>query len=287
MRKGLDMNEVLSLAKTMEVKFSVSGPAIGGAKSGINFDPSDPRKKGVLQRWYKAVSPLLKSYYYSARRKGKGPVNEGTMDNTIQRIINSSVKELLDACNDFDNETFPDYLSLEDCGFIDLIRKITVKKITPIKKLSNLPMFDVELDIDYNTALSSVDFEGELAMITDHIKKKYKIFLVFTVMEQNNLHDRQMEGSLKPLIKNVLREEMTELQMYMWKIKRDLEDNYYKVTRKFEDPWLNCIRGYLSKNELLSRWHDCDYTGNIYNQTGIVCWKRSQPHYINFAKKIL
>ena len=31
MRKGLDMNEVLSLAKTMEVKFSVSGPAIGGA----------------------------------------------------------------------------------------------------------------------------------------------------------------------------------------------------------------------------------------------------------------
>jgi glutamate dehydrogenase/leucine dehydrogenase len=63
MRKGLDMNEVLSLAKTMEVKFSVAGPAIGGAKSGINFDPNDPRKEGVLRRWYKAVSPLLKNYY--------------------------------------------------------------------------------------------------------------------------------------------------------------------------------------------------------------------------------
>ena len=63
MRLGLDMNEVLSLAKTMEVKFTVSGPAIGGAKSGINFDPNDPRKKDVLKRWYKAVSPLLKSYY--------------------------------------------------------------------------------------------------------------------------------------------------------------------------------------------------------------------------------
>jgi glutamate dehydrogenase/leucine dehydrogenase len=63
MRIGLNKNEVLSLAKTMEVKFTVSGPAIGGAKSGINFDPKDPRKKGVLERWYKAVSPLLKSYY--------------------------------------------------------------------------------------------------------------------------------------------------------------------------------------------------------------------------------
>lgn len=63
MRKGLDKREVESLAKTMEVKFTVSGPAIGGAKSGINFDPADPRKKEVLQRWYKAVMPLLKSYY--------------------------------------------------------------------------------------------------------------------------------------------------------------------------------------------------------------------------------
>jgi glutamate dehydrogenase/leucine dehydrogenase len=63
MRKGLDKREVESLAKTMEVKFTVSGPAIGGAKSGINFDPSDPRKRAVLERWYKAVMPLLKGYY--------------------------------------------------------------------------------------------------------------------------------------------------------------------------------------------------------------------------------
>ena len=63
MRSGLDKREVESLAKTMEVKFTVAGPAIGGAKSGINFDPKDPRKEGVLRRWYAAVTPLLKHYY--------------------------------------------------------------------------------------------------------------------------------------------------------------------------------------------------------------------------------
>ncbi len=63
MRKGLNKHEVTSLAKTMEIKFTVAGPAIGGAKSGINFDPNDPRKKGVLERWYKAVQPILKTYY--------------------------------------------------------------------------------------------------------------------------------------------------------------------------------------------------------------------------------
>jgi len=63
MRVGLDKREVESLAKTMEVKFTVAGPAIGGAKSGINFNPKDPRKEGVLRRWFAAVSPMLKHYY--------------------------------------------------------------------------------------------------------------------------------------------------------------------------------------------------------------------------------
>jgi glutamate dehydrogenase/leucine dehydrogenase len=63
MRVGLDKREVESLAKTMEVKFTVAGPQIGGAKSGINFDPNDSRKEGVLRRWYAAVTPLLKHYY--------------------------------------------------------------------------------------------------------------------------------------------------------------------------------------------------------------------------------
>ncbi|MFD8810011.1 Glu/Leu/Phe/Val dehydrogenase dimerization domain-containing protein [Streptomyces sp. NPDC059627] len=63
MRQGLDRREVESLAKTMEIKFTVAGPPIGGAKSGIDFDPRDPRKREVLRRWYKAVTPLLKEYY--------------------------------------------------------------------------------------------------------------------------------------------------------------------------------------------------------------------------------
>lgn len=63
MRKGLTKEEVVSLAKTMEIKFSVAGPDIGGAKSGIDFDPNDPRRNEVLRRWYQAVFPLLKSYY--------------------------------------------------------------------------------------------------------------------------------------------------------------------------------------------------------------------------------
>ena len=55
MRIGVTKDEVLALAKTMEIKFTIAGPPIGGGKSGINFDPRDPRKKAVLDRWFAAA----------------------------------------------------------------------------------------------------------------------------------------------------------------------------------------------------------------------------------------
>ena len=78
MRIGVTKDEVLALAKTMEIKFTVSGPPIGGGKSGINFDPRDPRKKEVLKRWYTATKPLLKTYYGTG-----GDMNVDEVDEVI------------------------------------------------------------------------------------------------------------------------------------------------------------------------------------------------------------
>ena len=63
MRIGLDPREVTYLSKAMELKFSISGPAIGGAKNGIDFDPRDPRKQQVLERWYRWLEPYLRERY--------------------------------------------------------------------------------------------------------------------------------------------------------------------------------------------------------------------------------
>ncbi len=63
MRAGLTRQEVVYLAKAMELKFAFSGPEIGGAKSGIDFDPTDPRRPEVLRRWFRAIAPQLHHYY--------------------------------------------------------------------------------------------------------------------------------------------------------------------------------------------------------------------------------
>jgi glutamate dehydrogenase/leucine dehydrogenase len=66
MHSGLTRDEVTFLAKAMELKFAFAGPPIGGAKSGIDFDPADPRKSEVLRRWFAAIRTELVSRYGTA-----------------------------------------------------------------------------------------------------------------------------------------------------------------------------------------------------------------------------
>jgi glutamate dehydrogenase/leucine dehydrogenase len=63
MRVGANPREVGYLAKVMQMKFALAGPPIGGAKSGIDFDPRDPRKLDVLRRWFRAIRPYLRDHY--------------------------------------------------------------------------------------------------------------------------------------------------------------------------------------------------------------------------------
>lgn len=63
MHKDATQEECKFLAKTMEVKLSVSNPPIGGAKSVIRFDHNDSRKPEVLSRWFKSIGPYLELHY--------------------------------------------------------------------------------------------------------------------------------------------------------------------------------------------------------------------------------
>ncbi len=68
MRVGLDKREVESLAKTMEVKFTVAGPSIGGAKSGINFDPNDPSQRRCFEKMVQSSCSTFKKLLRYWRR---------------------------------------------------------------------------------------------------------------------------------------------------------------------------------------------------------------------------
>ena len=63
-RPGCTKEEVIDLARTMEIKFRISGPAIGGAKSGIDYDyKNESDKQQILKRWFKYIEKYLRTCY--------------------------------------------------------------------------------------------------------------------------------------------------------------------------------------------------------------------------------
>jgi len=83
MCKGVTREEVTYLAKVRQLKLAFSGPAIGGGKSGIDFDPSDPQRDDVLRRWYAAVRPLLATHYGTVGDLG---VDEPMVDSSLEAL---------------------------------------------------------------------------------------------------------------------------------------------------------------------------------------------------------
>jgi glutamate dehydrogenase/leucine dehydrogenase len=94
LHENITIDEITTLAKIMEIKFALSGPAIGGAKTGIKLDPRDPLKYDVLERWYKATQPILKSYYGTGSdmntdiHKINAILNKMDINNSQEGIIN-------------------------------------------------------------------------------------------------------------------------------------------------------------------------------------------------------
>ncbi|SFB57785.1 glutamate dehydrogenase (NAD(P)+) [Amycolatopsis marina] len=70
MRAGCTVSEVEDLARGMAAKTATFNLPVGGAKGGIDFDPKNPRAKGVLERFCSAMRPWLDAHWVTAEDLG-------------------------------------------------------------------------------------------------------------------------------------------------------------------------------------------------------------------------
>jgi glutamate dehydrogenase (NAD(P)+) len=63
MRPGVTVDEVTDLARTMSHKMAVLDIPYGGAKSGIDYDPSSPQAPAVLRGFIEAIRPFIAERY--------------------------------------------------------------------------------------------------------------------------------------------------------------------------------------------------------------------------------
>lgn len=70
MRSGCTLDEVADLASRMSYKTGALNIPVGGAKGGIDYDPSAPGAREVLRRFVEGVRPLLDHYWVTAEDLG-------------------------------------------------------------------------------------------------------------------------------------------------------------------------------------------------------------------------
>ncbi len=70
MRSGCTLDEVADLASRMSYKTGALNIPVGGAKGGIDYEPSDPGAREVLRRFVEGVRPLLDHYWVTAEDLG-------------------------------------------------------------------------------------------------------------------------------------------------------------------------------------------------------------------------
>ncbi len=88
-REGLDLAEVTGLARAMTRKEALAyDPTdryvpLGGAKGGLDLDPSAPEVEDVLVRFFAAIRPLLERSWATGEDLG---IRQGTLDAAAKRV---------------------------------------------------------------------------------------------------------------------------------------------------------------------------------------------------------
>jgi hypothetical protein len=116
-------------------------------------------------------------------------ITENRLNSFTQRIIDETFNEFRNVCEVPDADTFPDWLSFDDCDSLESIEKIEVVNtqiLTLAKGFRPYQTFGVDVDIYFSNIFASQDFSDFLIALAYRIKQKYKIALMFNENELIN-----------------------------------------------------------------------------------------------------
>ena len=116
-------------------------------------------------------------------------ITESQFSNMIKRLINDTLTEFRNVCEVPDANTWPDWLSFDDCDSLESIEKIEVVNVQNLKLTKGVkkyPTFGVDINIHFSNVFTSKDFSDFLIALANRIKQKYKVTLMFNENELIN-----------------------------------------------------------------------------------------------------
>jgi hypothetical protein len=119
-------------------------------------------------------------------------IMENQLVPTFQKMIDDTIEEFRVGCETLYPDTWPPYLSFDDCECLDILENI---KITDIKKSeydkSKYVVFKANVNIQYSTVFEYRDYTELLFSLRQRMEQKYKITIMFTIEQSTNIKDRQ------------------------------------------------------------------------------------------------
>lgn len=130
-------------------------------------------------------------------RESNDKFNKEKITKTFQDIINKTLNEIKNICGDEDDDTFPDWLSDDDCSVADSIDKITILNVEKRTNMDRTTFFKVDVNIGFNSIFSWIDYDDLMYRIANRIIGKWKIRFIFNIKEQDNTNKGEMWESGK------------------------------------------------------------------------------------------
>ena len=132
------------------------------------------------------------------RESNDNKFNKEKITKTFQDIINKTLNEIKNICGDEDDDTFPDWLSDDDCSVADSIDKITILNIEKrTNTMNRTPIFKVDVNIGLDSIFRWIDYDDLMYRIANRIIGKWRIHLIFNVNQLDNSNKGEMWESGK------------------------------------------------------------------------------------------
>ena len=118
--------------------------------------------------------------------------NKKSMIGTFQDIVDETLDEIKNICDEMDADSFAGWLNFDACDVVNSIDKITIVNIERKKGISRIPMFEVDVNLTFNSISAWIDYDDFMYTMADRIIGKWKIRFIFNIKEQENSNKREM-----------------------------------------------------------------------------------------------
>lgn len=116
-------------------------------------------------------------------------LTETQIDKFVNRMIQETIQELRDECEDYDE--IGEWFNWDDCDGIDTVEKIVLNDVENAEPSKNLDggiyhTFIARITIYYNSIFNRYDFSDLSGVLTYRIFQKYKIRVKIKIQEEIN-----------------------------------------------------------------------------------------------------